>query len=147
MIEFLYDGFGRRVITRVNGEGVRHIYDGYLIAQDRKERTDELVAEYTYFQGNIFKIKLRKRALSSFSIFHNLFEKGLSHNDSKPLWAGLSWIFLAVKESNPDFTFPTDRWNPLFYANSLANHWAQCIMNKLQDNWDNNLRFQQAKKY
>jgi len=45
------------VITRVNGEGVRHIYDGYLIVQDRKERTDELVAEYTYFQGNIFKIK------------------------------------------------------------------------------------------
>jgi hypothetical protein len=41
----------------VNGEGVRHIYDGYLIVQDRKERTDELVAEYTYFQGNIFKIK------------------------------------------------------------------------------------------
>jgi len=57
VIEFLYDGFGRRVITRVNGEGVRHIYDGYLIVQDRKERTDELVAEYTYFQGNIFKIK------------------------------------------------------------------------------------------
>jgi len=66
VIEFLYDGFGRRVITRVNGEGVRHIYDGYLIVQDRKERTDELVAEYTYFQGNIFKIKLRKRALSPF---------------------------------------------------------------------------------
>ena len=38
VIEFLYDGFGRRVITRVNGEGVRHIYDGYLIVQDPKER-------------------------------------------------------------------------------------------------------------
>ena len=66
VIEFLYDGFGRRVITRVNGEGVRHIYDGYLIVQDRKERTDELVAEYTYFQGNIFKMLCRKRALSPF---------------------------------------------------------------------------------
>jgi hypothetical protein len=57
VLEFAYDGLGRRVLTRVNGEGMRYVYDGYLIVQERKERTDELVAEYTYFQGSIIKQK------------------------------------------------------------------------------------------
>jgi hypothetical protein len=57
VIEFVYDGLGRRTITRINGQGVRYVYDGYNIIQERDERTDELITEYTYLQGNVFKQK------------------------------------------------------------------------------------------
>jgi hypothetical protein len=36
---------------------VRYVYDGYNIIQERDERTDELITEYTYLQGNVFKQK------------------------------------------------------------------------------------------
>ncbi len=36
---------------------MRFIYDGCNIIQERDERTDALIAEYTYFQGNVFKQK------------------------------------------------------------------------------------------
>jgi YD repeat-containing protein len=57
VIEFVYDGLGRRTITRINGQGVRYVYDGYNVIQERDERTDELITEYTYLQGNVFKQK------------------------------------------------------------------------------------------
>jgi YD repeat-containing protein len=57
LIQHEYDGLGRRVTTRINGEGVRYIYDGYKIVQERNVNSDALIAEYTWFEGKIFKQK------------------------------------------------------------------------------------------
>lgn len=43
--------------ARVNREGIRYVYDGNKIVQERNELSDELIAEYTYVNNNVFKQK------------------------------------------------------------------------------------------
>jgi hypothetical protein len=55
---------------------VRYVYDGYNIIQERDERTDELITEYTYLQGNVFKQKRGTQAGSLTRWFFNQPEGG-----------------------------------------------------------------------
>jgi hypothetical protein len=55
---------------------VRYVYDGYNIIQERDERTDELITEYTYLQGNVSKQKRSTQAGFLTRWFYNQPEGG-----------------------------------------------------------------------